>query len=288
MTAEQGEGKQRIGLVLSGGSVRGAAHLGALEVLEREGIRPDCIVGTSVGALVGALYCGGAQIEQLKAMAKKLSWLKIGRLTRPRLGLLQAEGLEKMLIEIIGDRRFEELDIPFAAVATDIVAEEMVVLREGRVAPAVRASCAVPGLFTPLERDGRVLVDGGLRNNLPISVAREMGADYVIAIDLLPKTPDMRYTPGNIFEVILCSIYTAMAHNRHEAGNADCLIRPLLGDFGWASMSRLEIMIQKGRQATEAVIDQIKMDLELQAESGSKPQAEKSNQEPVTLTGESS
>ncbi len=251
-----------IGLVLSGGSVRGAAHLGALEVLEREGLRPDCVVGVSVGALVGALYCGGAQIREMQARAEKLSWLKIGRLTRPRLGLLKAEGLEKMLIEAIGDRRFEDLDIPFAAVAADIVAEETVVLREGRVAPAVRASCAVPGLFTPLERDGRILVDGGLLNNLPVSVAREMGADYVIAVDLLPKTPGMRYKPGNIFEVILSSIYTAMAFNRQEAEQADCLIRPVLGEFGWARMAKLEAMMQKGRQATEAVIDQIKMDLD--------------------------
>ncbi len=260
------KGKRRIGLALSGGSVRGAAHLGVLEVLEREGLRPDCIVGTSVGALVGALYCGGAPLEQLKAGAKKLSWLKIGRLTRPRLGLLRAEGLEKMLVEMIGDRRFEELDIPFAAVATDIVAEEMVVLREGRVAPAVLASCAIPGLFTPLERDGRVLVDGGLLNNLPISVARQMGADYVIAVDLLPKTPDMKYKPENIFEVILTSIYTVMAYNRREAEEADCLIRPVLGDFGWARMSRLEAMMQKGREAAEAALDQIKTDLALHAE----------------------
>jgi NTE family protein len=191
-----------------------------------------------------------------------LNWFKIGRPTRPRLGLLQADGLEKMLIDTIGDRRFEELDIPLAVVTTDIVAGEMVVLREGRVAPAVRASCAIPGLFTPLERDGRVLVDGGLLNNLPISVAREMGADYVIAVDLLPKTSDMRYKPQNIYEVILISIYTVMAYNRDEADKADCLIRPMVGDFSWARMSRLEAMVQKGRQAAEAAIDQIKMDLD--------------------------
>ncbi len=255
--------RRKIGLALSGGSVRGAAHIGVLEVLEQEGIRLDCVAGTSVGALVGALYCGGVEIGRLQKMAKNLSWIKLVRPARPRLGLLSGKGLEKIMIELMGDRRFDELEIPFAAVATDIVTEELVVLRKGRVAPAVRASCAVPGLFTPLEVDGRVLVDGGLLNNLPISVAREMGADYVIAVDLLPKMRGIKHRPKNIFDVFLISIYTVMSYNRDEAGQADCLIRPVIGDFSWADLSKAEPLIQRGREAAEVAVDKIKTDLGL-------------------------
>lgn len=253
--------RKRVGLVLGGGSVRGTAHLGVIEVLERGGIHPDCVVGTSVGALIGALYCGGLPVKRMQEMARHLNWLKLLRPAWPGLGLFSTRGMEKLIVQFIGDRNLEDLEIPFAAVATDIVKEEMVILRKGRAAKAVQASCAVPGIFVPQEIEGRLLVDGGLLNNLPVSVARQMGAEYVIAVDLIPEKPQTRQEPQNIMDMILFTIYMVMRHNRDEAGEADCLIRPAIGDFSWARLSRGENLIQRGREAAEAAISQIKMEL---------------------------
>lgn len=253
--------RKKVGLVLSGGSVRGAAHLGVLEVLEREGIRPDCVVGVSAGSVVGAVYCAGLDLDEIKRLALGLQWKKLGRVTRPRLGFLDGTRLEAYLAEIIGHLRFEELEIPFAAVAVDIVRGELVVLKEGPVALAVRASCALPGVFTPVERGEQMLVDGGVLNNLPVSVVRDMGADYVIAVDLLPPTI-WGSRPQNLFEMFYLSFYTLLRAAHSEAAEADCLIVPAIGEFNWVDFSQAEALIEKGRQAAEAKIEQIKQELE--------------------------
>ena len=253
--------RKKVGLVLSGGSVRGAAHLGVLEVLEREGIRPDCVVGVSAGSVVGAVYCAGLDLDEMKRLALGLQWKKLGRVTRPRLGFLDGTRLEAYLAEIIGHLRFEELEIPFAAVAVDIVRGELVVLKEGPVALAVRASCALPGVFTPVERGEQMLVDGGVLNNLPVSVVRDMGADYVIAVDLLPPTI-WGSRPQNLFEMFYLSFYTLLRAAHSEAAEADCLIVPAIGEFNWVDFSQAEALIKKGRQAAEAKIEQIKQELE--------------------------
>ena len=253
--------RKKVGLVLSGGSVRGAAHLGVLEVLEREGIRPDYVAGVSAGSVVGAVYCAGLDLDEIKRLALDLHWKKLGRVTRPRLGFLNGTRLEEYLAEIIGHLRFEELEIPLATVAVDIVRGELVVLKEGPVALAVRASCALPGVFTPVERGEQMLVDGGVLNNLPVSVARDMGADYVIAVDLLPPTI-WGARPQNLFEMFYLSFYTLLRAAHSEAPEADCLIVPAIGKFTWVDLSQAKALIEKGRQAAEAKIEQIKQDLE--------------------------
>jgi NTE family protein len=252
--------RKKVGLVLSGGSVRGAAHLGVLEVLEREGLRPDCVVGTSAGSVVGAVYCAGLDLDETKRMALDLQWRKLSRVTRPRLGFLDGQRLEQYLDETIGYLQFEELEIPLAAVAVDIVRGDVVVLKEGPVAPAVRASCAIPGVFTPLERGEQILVDGGVLNNLPVSVAREMGADYVIAVDLLPQ-PIWGARPRNLFEMFYITFYTLLRAAHSEAPEADCLIVPDIGQFNWTDFSQVSDLIEKGREAAEAKIEQIKQEL---------------------------
>jgi len=253
--------RKKIGLALSGGSVRGAAHLGVLEVLEREGIRPDCVAGVSAGSVVGAVYCAGLDLDEMKRLALGLQWRKLGRVTRPRLGFFDGSRLEEYLNEAIGPLQFEELEIPLAAVAVDIVRGELVVLKEGPVAPAVRASCAIPGIFTPVERGDQILVDGGVLNNLPVSVAREMGADYVIAVDLLPLTI-WGARPQHLFEMFYLSFYTLLRAAHSEAPGADCLIVPAIGQFNWVDFSQVGALIEKGREAAEAKIEQIKRDLE--------------------------
>ena len=197
----------------------------------------------------------------MKRIALGLQWRKLGRVTRPRLGFLDGRQLEDYVEEIIGPLQFEELEIPFATVAVDIVRGELVVLKEGPVAPAVRASCAIPGVFTPLEREEQILVDGGVLNNLPVSVAREMGADYVIAVDLLPP-PIWGTRPQNLFEMFYISFYTLLRAARSEASEADCLIVPAIGRFNWVDFSQVDALIEKGREAAEAKIERIKQDLE--------------------------
>jgi NTE family protein len=145
-------------------------------------------------------------------------------------------------------------------VAVDIVRGELVVLNEGPVAPAVRASCAIPGVFTPVVRGEQILVDGGVLNNLPVSVVRDMGADYVIAVDLLPPTI-WGARPQNLFDMFYISFYTLLRAAHSEAHGADCLIVPAIGKFNWVDFSQVGTLIEKGRESAEAKIEQIKQDL---------------------------
>ena len=254
---------KRIGLTLSGGGARGAAHLGVLKVLEREGIRPDCVVGVSAGSVVGAGYCAGISVAEMEEIALDLQWSKLGRLVRPRLAFFDSQRLESYVTELIGDLQFADLSIPFAAVAADILTGQLVVLKEGSVAWAVRASCALPGIFTPVERGDQLLVDGGTINNLPVSVVREMGADYVIAVDLLSLPQDGHPRPQNLFEMWSLAFYTLLRVTHAEGKEADCLIAPAVGSYGTFEFAKIEEMLPKGVEAAEAKMDQIKAALGL-------------------------
>jgi len=254
---------KRIGLALSGGGARGAAHVGVLRVLGREGIRPDCVVGVSAGSIVGAGYCAGLSVAEMEKIALDLEWLKLGRLVRPRLGFFDSQGLESYVAELVGDLQFADLAIPFAAVAADILTGQLVVLREGSVAWAVRASCALPGIFTPVERGDQLLVDGGTINNMPVSVVQEMGVDYVIAVDLLPAPQDGHPRPQNLFEMWSLAFYALLRATHAEGEDADCLITPAVGSYGTFEFSKMEEMLEKGVEAAEAKIDQVKADLGL-------------------------
>ena len=249
-----------VGLALSGGAVRGAAHVGVLEVLEEAGIRPDVVAGTSAGSLVGALYCAGVPLADMKAEALELKWSKIGKATRPRLGWFDISRLEERVNSLIEGHTFAELATPFAAVTADILAGEVVVLREGSVAAAVRASCSVPGIFTPTVQGERLLVDGGVLNNLPVSVAREMGADYVIAVDLFPSGQRFRQ-PRHLAEMAMLAFYNFALLSHRERDEADCLIMPDIGHLGIIDFSHTAELIARGREAAEAALPQLREDL---------------------------
>lgn len=254
---------RKIGLALSGGAARGVTHVGVLKVLEREGIRPECVAGASAGAIVGAGYCAGLSAAEMEETALSLQWSKLGRIVRPGLGFFDSQRLENYVVRLIGDLQFSDLPIPFAAVATDILTGRLVVLKEGSVAWAVRASCALPGIFTPVERGDQLLVDGGAINNLPVSVVREMGADYIIAVDLLPPQ-DWHPRPQNIFEMWALSVYTLLRLTHAEGEAADCLIVPDLGSYTtMLDFSKTGELIEMGVEAAEAKVDQIKADLGL-------------------------
>jgi len=252
---------KRMGLALSGGAVLGAAHIGVLEVLEEHGIRPSCVAGTSAGSAVGVVYCAGMSLQRIRDVAVHLEWGQLGRVVIPRRGFLDGSRLEESLVELIGDRTFDELAIPFAAAAADLASEQLVILSEGRVAPAVRASCALPGVFTPVEREGRYLVDGGLINNLPVSAAIDMGAEYVIAVDLSAPPSGSREMPGSMLEIWFLSVATLIRNAHREASLADVVIRPDVGEFSWIDLPNIPTLIDRGREAAEAMIPQILLEL---------------------------
>ncbi|HYF96218.1 MAG TPA: patatin-like phospholipase family protein [Symbiobacteriaceae bacterium] len=177
-------GRPRVGLVLGGGVVRGTAHIGVIRALEEEGIPVDCVVGTSSGSLIGALYAGGLSWREMQNLAQSLSWLDVVEPVWPRGGFVTNRRMRRFLDAQIGPVSFSDLKLPFAAVAADANTGQEVVIREGRVADAVRGSTAIPGLFRPVEFEGRLLVDGVVVNNVPAGAARAMGADMVIAVDV--------------------------------------------------------------------------------------------------------
>lgn len=176
--------KRRIGLVLSGGGARGFAHIGVLRVLERHGVVPDVIAGTSMGAVLGALYAAGVRADELYEIADDLSWRDLIDLSLSA-GLLKGEKLNAFLAEHLPET-FEELDIPLAVTTTDVESGEQVVFLEGELVPAVRASTCYPGAFEPIRIQGRTLADGGIVNNLPVEAASILQATFTIASDVTP------------------------------------------------------------------------------------------------------
>ena len=193
----------RIGLALGGGAVRGAAHIGVLDVLDRAGLEPAVLTGTSAGALVGALYASGATPSEISKLAHTLRWAKLVRPARTRKALFETSKLAVFLDAALGGRDFEALDRPFAAIACDLTTGARVVMRDGPVSTAVLASAAIPGVFPPVERDVRLLIDGSVVDLVPAELARELGADIMGAVStlqpggpqLLTETSDLVLSP---------------------------------------------------------------------------------------------
>lgn len=179
--------KLRIGLALGAGAARGCAHFGVIRALREAGLEPDVIAGTSIGALVGGVMAAGnlGRLEQavLRMDLREIIYYFV-EVSFPRSGLIDGRRVTEFIAQFVEDRRIEDLVQPFRAVATEVVTGEEVVLDRGPLIEAIRASISIPGIFTPVAKDGRVLVDGGLVNPVPVSVARAMGATYIIAVDV--------------------------------------------------------------------------------------------------------
>lgn len=244
---------RRVALALSGGAAYGMAHLGVLEALEEAGIEVAGVAGTSVGSLVGALYAFGVDLDEVREAAEDIDWADLTRPILPRLGLLSLKRLREWLEEHIGEQRIEDAPIPLRIVATDLAAGEGVVLSTGPVDEAVAASCAIPGIFAPLEKEGRLLADGGLVNNLPVRLARSLGVGPVVASDLL--APGTHPMPSNLLEVVVRStnlmVGMASARDREEA---DLLIAPRLSEYNSADLSHAGAMIQEGLRSARRAL----------------------------------
>ncbi len=244
----------RVGIAFSGGSVRGFAHLGAWEVLQQHGIRPHCVSGASVGSIFAVLVAAGLSAREIYERARTLNWRRLARPTFPwHLGLFTLTPLEHVIEELLGGPlTFADLPIPCALMAFDIEKEEMVILREGPVARAVRASCAVPGIFSPVRWQGRLLADGGIVRNMPVHVLREMGATLTIGIDLMPPTRRPQRV-RTLVGMIRIAMYT-LVRMTHEIDPPDVLIQPDIREFDFVRFSQRDALIARGREAARAVL----------------------------------
>ncbi|MFP4378113.1 MAG: patatin-like phospholipase family protein [Spirochaetales bacterium] len=247
------------GLALGGGAARGVAHIGVLRVLEEEGLEPDFICGTSAGSIVGALYAGGYRWETIAEVVRSTDWRDIVQPVFPKMGLVKAEKLQQRLNELLDSLTFEELDVPFCAVAVDIMTGKKVQLRTGPVAPAVRASCSVPGIFEPMIDGDRVLVDGGILEEVPIYTCQDMGAKIVLAVDLNSDLATPRF-PENVFHVILAS-FAAISRNREKLAHSRrnvVVALPKLAEFSFHDLKRREELIEAGAAAVREELPRLK------------------------------
>ncbi|VXC78123.1 patatin-like phospholipase family protein [Pseudomonas sp. 9Ag] len=285
------ETQPRTGLVLSGGAARGLAHIGVLKALEEQGVQVDAIAGTSMGAVIGGLYAAGYSVDELEKLALELDWQQVLSDDPPRedipfrrkqddrdflvkrklsfrddgslglpLGVIQGQNLslllERLLVHASDTRDFDRLPIPFRAVATDIANDKKVIFRSGHLPQAIRASMSIPAVFAPVELDGRLLVDGGMVDNIPMDVARDMGVDRLIVVDIgTPLLP--REQLLTVVDVLNQST-TMMTRRNSEAQLAtlrpeDLLVQPMLAGFGATDFARAEQLIDAGYRAADAL-----------------------------------
>ncbi|WP_245596818.1 patatin-like phospholipase family protein [Shimazuella kribbensis] len=240
--------RPKIGIALSAGAARGFAHLGVLKVLQEANIPVDYIAGSSMGSFIGALYSNGLDLEMVKHLAvhlKRKHWVDV---TLPGLGFITGDKMQALTRLLTHHKNLEDLPIPLAVVTTDLLNGEKIVFQTGPVADAVRASISVPGVFEPVPYKDRLLVDGGVADRLPISVVRDMGADFIIAVDVLSKSHEVQVK--NIFDVITQAI-TIMERQilAQQELTADFLVLPEVGDIAPTAFHRVEECIRRGERA---------------------------------------
>ncbi|TBU81621.1 hypothetical protein DNK06_07545 [Pseudomonas daroniae] len=296
----------KVGLVLSGGAARGLAHIGVLKALEEQGVQVDAIAGTSMGAVIGSLYASGYSIAELEEVALTMDWQQVLSDAPPRpdvpfrrkqddrdflikqrlsfrddgslglpLGVIQGQNLalllERLLVRSSDIRDFDRLPIPFRAVATDIANDEKVIFSSGHLPQVIRASMSIPAVFAPVELDGRLLVDGGMVDNIPVDVARSMGVDRVIVVDIgTPLKP--RKELLTVVDVLNQSITMMTRRNSEEQlatlTDVDILVQPPMAQFGVTDFGRGEAMIDAGYRAAQALQPRL---AELRRSSGGNP-----------------
>jgi len=248
--------RPRVGLALAGGFARGIAHIGVLRALINAGIPIDCVAGTSVGALIGACYCAGVPLDAMQRIATTTSFADFGRWTPSWLGLATNQRMETYLTRFTHVKTFEQLQTPLAIAATDINAGVSVFYTRGLIAPALRGSCAYPGLFVPIQFEGRTLVDGFLTSPVPVEGALLLGADIVIAIYLEAGNLE---DPRTVADVISRSFNIIQRHGDIAwRQQADVIIEPDVKPFVWDDFTRTNDLVAVGQAAVEAALPEIR------------------------------
>ena len=252
----------KIGLVLGGGAARGFAHVGVIQVLEEAGIRPNLVVGTSAGSLVAAFYASGKTGRQLQQVAETMEEAAFADWTLPIFsrGMLRGEALARYVGVQVNGRLIENMPLPLGIVATDLNSGLGVLFQRGDTATAVRASSAVPALFQPVKIGGREYVDGGLVSPVPVRYARQMGAEFVIAVDI-SSAPEGNAASDTL--EILMQTFSIMSKsiNTFELKDADMVVRPLLAGVGSSNFSARRQAIDAGRVAMTALLPQLRLAL---------------------------
>ncbi len=254
---------KKICLVLGAGGARGVCHVGVLQAFEENGIKPDCIIGCSMGSVVGACYSKGMTPSELVEIAKNLKMADIADLSLfpvNKSALLKSVKLRSILNKYIGDSHFEDLNIPFSCVAVDVITGESVHLKKGLVEPAVRASSAIPAVFKPVEIDGKLLVDGAVFVRLPLKEAKESGCDITIVVDALGGLQPYRETKtiiGQVLRVVEVNDCHITERNLKKY-KPNVLIRPDLEDMSQYKVDRLLFAYERGYQAGLSAVKKIK------------------------------
>jgi Predicted esterase of the alpha-beta hydrolase superfamily len=254
-SADKQSPRPKIGLALAGGFARGIAHIGVLRAFREAGIPIDYVAGTSVGALIGAGFCAGATLEFMEETGKQTTFADFGRWTPSWLGLATNQRMEKYLARLTPATTFEDLHVPLAISTTDINAGITVYYSSGPIAPALRASCAYPGLFVPIQYDGRTLVDGFLTSPVPVEGALLLGAEVVIAVFLESGGIE---NPRTAVDIISRSFNIIQGHSEISwRAQADVVIEPNVTSFAWDDFTKTPELVAAGEEAAKKAIPQI-------------------------------
>jgi NTE family protein len=249
--------KKTLALALGGGAARGFAHVGVLASLQAAGIKPDVVVGTSAGSVVGALYCAGLALDRIRTLSAELDetrltdWSFFGR------GVLKGQNLQNLVNQWVGGKLIEQFPIPFIAVASDLYSGAAKLISRGNAGLAVRASSAVPGVFEPVVIEGREFVDGGLVAPVPVRIARATGMDYVLAVDISAQ-PQYQATDSMAQVMLQSFAILGKSLGEHELAYADMAIRPAIGDLGSAAFESRQRAFTEGQRAMQMSIERLR------------------------------
>jgi len=262
--------RPRVGVALGGGFARGLAHVGVLKVLAENHIPIDALAGTSVGSIVAAAFASGVTLDQMLEEARRVRFGSFARWTVSRLGLATNERMEQMLRRVIPCSRFEELKVPLAVVAADISTGEAVTFSHGDLIPPLRASCSFPGLFLPVEYQGRLLVDGAIVGSVPVAALQALGIDTVVAVHLRTNGP--HHEPANIFQVIGQAFQIAQGLNDATwRKSCNVVLEPETNEFQWDDFLRADDLIAAGERAARQALPALRRLLEPRASLAVQP-----------------
>ena len=255
---EQPNLRPGIGLALGGGFARGYAHLGVLRLLEEQHIPVSCIAGSSIGSILGAAYSSGVPLSKIIEKCREIRFHDFARWRVSRFGLASNDRLGALVQRFFDSRQFEDLIIPTAIVATDLGTGDPVVFKQGSLAQAIRASCAFPGLFEPIQIGTRYLADGGLVAPVPTRAAREFGAQIVVGISV-GLHDGQRGAPANIFQVVSRAVSAAQKHQLEGwERHADIVLRPSVQSLAWDDFERIDEAIEAGASAARCALPQLR------------------------------
>jgi len=251
--------QKKIGIALSGGAARGFAHLGVLKALKENDIPIDFISGTSAGSIAGAAFASGLSVEEIAEIGRKMSWFKMTGFSYSAKGLLSNASMGEFFRKEFPVQTFEELKTPFAAVACDLETGEEVVLKADDLIGAIRASCAIPGIFAPVLRDGKILIDGGVIANVPTKAVKKLGAEIVIAVDVLASGATYWGKPSTLVGILFQSTMMLLrAASKAHHYRADVVIVPKIAHLRPDEIGKMDEFIKLGEQAALEKIDEIK------------------------------